>query len=105
MPSFLTPVILPLIVGPLTFVVMQLLKQLSAVVDNLPPMVKRFAVAGIATLMTLLGTAVGVDLSCNPELSATCLEVLDKDAVRALLSAGVAYVLHFAKNAAKKKDV
>lgn len=105
MPSFLTPVVLPIILGPLTFVVMQLLKQASNAVENLPPMMKRFVVAGIATALTLVGTATGVDLSCNQELSATCLDVLDKDAVRAVLSAGIAFLLHYAKNAAKKPNV
>lgn len=99
--------VLPVVIGPLTFVVMQGVKALSAVVDNLPPFVKRFAVALIAVLLTVAGNAAGVDLACNPDGGTTCLEVLDKDAVKALLSTGIAFGLHWAKAQAKaqaKKD-
>lgn len=88
---------LPVVLGPLTFVVMQGLKALSAAVDRLPPMAKRFAVAVIAVGLSLLGNAAGIDLACNPDGGTTCLEVLDKDAVRAILSALIAFALHWAK--------
>jgi len=65
---------IPLIIGPLTFVVMQGLKALSATVDALPGVAKRFAVAGMSTL--------------------------DKDAVKSVLAAGIAYLLHLAKKKA-----
>lgn len=101
MPKFLLPILLPVLLGPLTFVVMQGLKALSAAIDRLPVTVKRFLVAGIAVALTMAGNAVGIDLHCDPEAGTTCLEVLDKDAVRALLSAAIAFLLHWARGQAK----
>lgn len=102
MPKFLLPVLLPILLGPLTFVVMQGIKALSAAIDALPGTVKRFIVAGIAVALTLAGNAAGIDLSCNPDAGTTCLEVLDKDAVKALLSAAIAFLLHWARGQVKK---
>lgn len=89
--------VLPIFVGPLTFVAMQGLKSLSVIVDGLPVTAKRFVVALIAVLLTLAGKATGLDLYCDPEAGTTCLEVLDKDAVKAILSASIAFLLHWAK--------
>ena len=101
MPKFLLPILLPVVLGPLTFVVMQGIKALSATIDRLPGTAKRFLVAGIAVALTLLGNATGLDLTCNPDAGTTCLEVLDKDAVKAILSAAIAFLLHWAKAQAK----
>lgn len=90
-------VLLPVLLGPLTFVIMQALKTLSAAVDRLPPTAKRFIVAGIAVGLTLVGKVIGVDLSCDPNAGTTCLEMLDSDAVKALLSAAIAFLLHWGK--------
>lgn len=89
--------VVPIVVGPLSFVVMQGVKSLSAMVDALPPTTKRFIVAFIAVALTTLGGAAGIDLHCDPDLGTTCLEVLDKDVVKALLSTGIAFALHWAK--------
>ena len=97
MRSLLLTAAVPLLLGPLTFVVMQQLKLLSTVVDNLPVSVKRFAVAGIAILLTVIAKATGVELACDANAVESCLTTLDQDAVRAVLAAGVAYVLHLAK--------
>lgn len=97
MPSFVMNAILPLIVGPLTFVVMQGCKALSATVDALPPIAKRVAVMVIAIALTALGAASGVDFQCNVDSGVNCLSTLDKDAVKAVVSAALAYALHYAK--------
>ena len=97
MPSFITNALLPLIVGPLTFVVMQGLKALSVTVDALPPVAKRVAVMVIAIALTALGALSGVDLQCSVDSGVNCLNTLDKDAVKAVVGAALAYVLHFAK--------
>jgi len=91
---------IPLIIGPLTFVVMQGLKALSATVDALPGVAKRFAVAGIAIVLTVLASLTGVDISCDPNGVENCLSTLDKDAVKSVLAAGIAYLLHLAKKKA-----
>lgn len=101
--SMALSLMLPVIIGPLTFVAMQFIKTASAAVDKLPALAKRFVVAAIAVVLTIAGNAAGIDLSCNPEGGTTCLEVLDKDAVKALLSTGIAFALHWAKQQAKEK--
>lgn len=97
MPSFVMNAILPLIVGPLTFVVMQGIKALSATVDALPPVAKRVAVMVIAIALTALGAASGIDFQCDAQSGVNCLSTLDKDAVKAAVGAALAYALHFAK--------
>lgn len=91
---------IPLIIGPLTFVVMQGLKALSATVDALPSVAKRFAVAGIAIVLTVLASLTGADISCDPNGVENCLSTLDKDAVKSIIAAGIAYLLHLAKKKA-----
>lgn len=101
MKNMLLTLLLPVIVGPLSFALMQVLKVASATVDRLPAMVKRFVVALIAVGLTLLGNVTGLNLHCDPEAGTTCLEVLDQDAVKAILGAGLAYGLHWLKRLPK----
>ena len=91
---------LPLFLGPITFVLMQGIKALSKTVDALPGVAKRFAVAGIAIVLTVLANLTGVDISCDPNGVENCLSTLDKDAVKAILAAAIAYLLHLAKKKA-----
>ena len=97
MPSFVTNALLPLVVGPLAFVVMQGLKSLSATVDTMPPAAKRIAVMGIAISLTALGTISGVDFQCNVDAGVNCLSQVDQDAVKAVVGAALAYAMHYAK--------
>lgn len=97
MPSFIANAVLPLIVGPLTFVVMQGLKALSGTIDALPPVAKRVAVMVVAIALTALGAASGVDFQCDVDAGVNCLTTLDKDAMKAVVGAALAYALHFAK--------
>lgn len=97
MSKLLLPLVMPVIIGPLTFVVMQGLKALSATIDALPPVAKRIAVMVVATLLTILGSWAGVDFNCDPEAAVNCLATLDQDAVKAALATALAFVLHLAK--------
>lgn len=92
--------LLPAIVGPVTFVVMQWLKKVSAWVDAQSPLVKRSAVALIAFALTFLAKVTGVDIPC--EADTNCLSVLDQDTVKAVVGTALAFGLHSLKNAAKK---
>jgi hypothetical protein len=87
----------PLVVGPITFVVMQGLKGLSATVDALPPIAKRFAVAAIAVVLTVASHLSGVEVACDPNAAQDCLSTLDTDAVKGMVAAAIAYALHLAK--------
>jgi hypothetical protein len=88
---------LPLFLGPITFVLMQGIKALSKTVDALPSVAKRFAVATIAVVLTVVAQVTGVDVACDPNGVENCLSTLDAGAVKGILAAAVAYVLHFAK--------
>lgn len=93
----------PVLIGPLTFLAMQWLKKLSQKVDSLPSNAKRVSVMVIASTLTLLGSALGIDFNCSADETANCLNTLDKDAVKAVVSAVVAYVLHAVKKKSDKK--
>lgn len=100
MNTILLSVAVPMILGPLTFVVMQGIKALSTTVDALPSVAKRFAVAGIAIALTIAANLAGVDVACDPNGVENCLNTLDKEAVKGLLAAGIAYLLHLTKKKA-----
>lgn len=101
MNNMLLSAILPLVVGPLTFALMQGLKSVSVTVDALPPVAKRIAVMGIAIALTAIGTVTQVDFNCDPEAATNCLSTLDKGAVKAAVSTALAFVLHYAKQKTK----
>lgn len=92
--------LLPAIVGPVTFAVMQALKKVSAWVDAQSPLTKRVAVALIAFLLTLVGKLTGVEVLCAPDTD--CLAALDHETIKAMVGAALAFALHGAKNAVKK---
>jgi hypothetical protein len=97
MQTALLQLALPLLVGPITFAIMQGLKNLDATVDGLGAWPKRAAVAGIAVLLTFGAKAAGVPLSCDINADVNCLAALDQDTVKALVGAALAYALHFVK--------
>lgn len=90
-------IITPVIVGPLTFVVMQAMKRLSSYIDTLSPNTKRVAVMLIATTMTMLGSLTGVSVQCDPDAAVSCFETLDKDAVKAVVASVLAFAMHALK--------
>jgi ACR3 family arsenite efflux pump ArsB len=90
-------IITPVIVGPLTFLVMQAMKRLSSYVDTLSPTTKRIAVMLIATTMTMLGSMTGVSVQCDPDAAVSCLETLDKDAIKAVVASALAFAMHAMK--------
>lgn len=88
----------PLVVGPLTALVMQGCKAFSEKVDALPGWQKRAAVAVLAVVLTLGGKVTGTPLTCDVQADATaCLSQLSPDVVKGLVAAGLAMVLHAAK--------
>lgn len=103
MSGVLLSVLGPVVIGPLTFLAMQALKTTNAAIDALPPMAKRFAVAGIAIVLTLVANATGVQIACDVNAGVNCLELLDKDAVKAFVAALVAFAIHALKNVKKEK--
>lgn len=103
MSGLLLSVLGPVVIGPLTFLIMQQLKHVSAAVEKLPVTAKRFAVAGIAGVLTLISSVTGVAVPCDVSADVNCLPLLDKDVVKALVSAAVAFGIHALKKSAKDK--
>lgn len=101
MKNMVLSLLVPVIVGPLTFAAMQALKVASATVDKLPPIAKRFAVAVIAVVLTVVGRVTGVDVACDAEASENCLALLGRDEVKAIIGASLAFALHWVKNLPK----
>ena len=97
MTNMLLGLVGPLLVGPLTFLVVQGIKALSLTVDNLSPTVKRFAVPAIAVILSLGARAMHVDLACDVNADINCLNTLTPDVVKGLVGAGVAFALHYLK--------
>lgn len=91
----------PILVGPLTFLAMQGLKTTNALIDAQSPLVKRFLVALIAASLTSIGAVLGVNIECDAEAATSCLATLDKEAVKAIVGAIVAYAVHALKNVKK----
>lgn len=87
---------LPLILGPVTFLVVQIAKRTSDTLDTLGPSTKRIVVAIVAIGLTLLSSALGVASPCDASAS-DCLTSLNGDAVKSLLAALIAYGIHTAK--------
>lgn len=94
--------LLPTIVGPVTFLVMQTLKKVSAWVDAQSPLTKRVAVALIAFILTLASKLTGIEVLCEPD--ANCLTTLDHETIKAMVGAALAYGLHSLKNAKKPTE-
>jgi hypothetical protein len=91
----------PVVIGPLTFALMQGIKAVNVTVDALPPIAKRVAVVAIAVFLTFLASALQLDIACDVNSGANCLAALDQDTVKAIVSAVVAFALHWLKNLKK----
>lgn len=92
--------ILPLILGPVVFAVMQGLKAASSWVDSRPAWQKRVLVPAIALIVTALSSSLGQQVACDPSAlnAADCLSKFDADALKAVLASGVAFLLHWLKS-------
>ena len=104
MSNLLLSLLGPVVIGPLTFLLMQALKATTTLVDGLPPLAKRLVVAGIAMVVTLIASLTGAPIHCDVASGVNCLTLLDHDSVKAVVAAVVAYALHALKGAVKKKD-
>jgi hypothetical protein len=91
----LLEMLLPLLLGPLAFAVMQLGKRASDALDRLPAMTKRVVVLGLAWALTWVAHTLGVELQCDATVdAAACFGGMTQDTVQALLAALVAFALH-----------
>lgn len=89
------------IVAPLAFALIQWAKQYSAWVDGQSAWKKRSFVVVTATVLTILGGAIGVDFGVTEANFASVMGNLDVEAVKAALAAAGAMGIHALRQAAK----
>ena len=81
----------PLLIGPLTFAVMQGLKQLTPKLDAQSALVQRLVVMVLSVALTVIGAKLGVPV---PDLSGVGLEGLTSELVSGLIAGGLAFASH-----------
>lgn len=86
--------LLPYLLGPLVFLVMQGIKQASAAVDRLPSWAKQGAVFVIAQVFVFLQSWSGETLACG---NACTLADIGPEFIKGVLVAVSAYLMHFLK--------
>lgn len=102
----LLELVLPVLLGPLTFVIVQGAKRVSAWLDATSPLAKRVLVVVVAWLVTWVAHLLGVDVACDAATNpAGCVTALDHDTLKALLAAAIAFVLHALKPKATRDPV
>lgn len=91
--------VLPILLGPIVFAIVQGLKAMSQWIDALPAWQKRVLVPAIAILVTAGTSALGGGVACDPSVPniTDCLDQFSPDATKALLGSVVAYLLHYLK--------
>jgi len=88
-------------IGAISFALFQVVKRLSAQVDGIKsPYLKQAAVVLVATLVTAVFGAAGVNIDCVPGENCLALVSQDKlgELLKAALGAFTAFVLHALKN-------
>lgn len=90
------------IVAPLAYALIQWAKQYSAWVEGQSAWKKRAFVVVTATVMTILGGAIGIDFGITEANFANVMGNLDVEAIKAALAAAGAMGIHALKAAAKK---
>lgn len=97
--------VLPMLLGPVVYIVMREILNASRKIDDLPPFAKRLAVAavgtGLAFAVEQLGLALPVECANAADgISDACATALTaKPFVKGVTAAGVAMILHMLKKA------
>jgi len=91
-----------LVIAPLAVVAMQALKRYSAWVEEQNAWVKRVVVVATVFAFTAIGHWAGVDFGIVGD-DLGFLSTIDQTAIETVLGAAVAFGLHAAKKAVKKK--
>lgn len=97
--------VLPILLGPIVYVVMQQVLNVHRVIDDLPPVFKRGAVAAFGMLLVAvlntLGVAVPQECVAFPaDVIADCAKALSgPTVVRGITAALVAFAIHAARKA------
>lgn len=94
--------ILPVLLGPIVYLVAREALNAHRAIDNLPPFVKRIAVVAlgglIAAVLNVLGVAPPVECVALPDVAPECLQALNTPTVvKGVTAALVAFFLHTIK--------
>lgn len=91
--------ILPMLLGPLVFLLMKFLKQISGWVDAQGATIKRTLVVAIAILVTTGMQLLGQPITCDTSAlnSADCLNQITPEVLKTLLAAGTAFLMQYLK--------
>ena len=91
--------VLPMLLGPIVYLVVRYLKQISGWVDAQGPAIKRTLVVAIAILVTAGTNLVGQPIQCDTDAlnAADCLNQLTPEILKAILASGTAFLLHYLK--------
>lgn len=87
--KLLLPMVVPLVVAPLTVLLGQLLLNARKEIDNLHPSIKQGVIVGISAVLTAAANVLGAKFC--PDVGLCTLDNLDQ---QALVSALLAFVLH-----------
>lgn len=90
---------LPVVLGPLSYILMGLLKTAAAFVDRQPAFLQRGMVILIAAMIATVANIAGADLPCLNDAAGCSLADLDRTAVQAILGSLVAMAMHALKKA------
>jgi len=101
MNAMLIKVMVPVIVGPLSYFLMQWLKSVSGKVDALPPLPKRAIVLVLVSVITELAAISGIGSDCDGSSLSACLATLDQDALKAAVGAALAFGIHAVRKPTK----
>ena len=91
--------VIPMLLGPLVYLIVKYLKQISWWIDSRGPAIKRTLVVAVAILVTAGANLAGQPISCdvNAENVSDCLAQFTPEVVKALLASGTAFLLHHLK--------
>ena len=98
-------IVIPMLLGPLVYLVVKYLKVISTWIDNQSATIKRTLVVAVAILVTAGANLLGQPINCDTAAaSATeCLNQLTPDIIKAVLASGIAFFLHYLKQSKPSK--
>lgn len=90
--------VIPMLLGPLAYWIIQTLKRNSQWVDNLSPLFKKGAVFLCVTGLVTLSNLGGIPINCNVDGNLTdCVNQLSPEAVKVALGTVAAMLMHKVK--------
>lgn len=92
-------VAVPVVIGPLAYLLMGAIKTVAAFVDRQPAFLQRGMVVVIAFVIATVAQLTGTDLACVDTAVGCTLRDLDRPAVEAILGAAVAMAMHALRKA------